>query len=532
MCARKYIKTLMSIQHLDDIPSTEFVKVVANLKNFTGSIKQDGANLWFGLDGEQLFVSREGKSKNAKPMYTPGDFEDISANDQFKAALIALQTVKTKISNTISPDEVIEIEVIFGAQPNVVKYHDNDNTGSIIFLRSVGSTNHNSIRSLANALVGHSVDVEMPVKTTIDGISVTDETKTISFKFEGIKQIDLSAVASNTNVLQSLGKLQELMAAPSSIDGKSNAELEVFKTSDENKRAKIDTILKLNEAKAEVKQAMMQALSDDGSLNKEGFVLSSKTDDQIYKIVDKHHFTKINDFYQRGRKTAIGVVMTTDPNADLLKRGGIAGNTKIKISTLLGKPDFARAQTVKKSLAELGKDDFLKQFNITDLESHKIKINRVIDDGLKLLNVELIRFKNSKGGKIVVGREELGYTESVISRTKLAFAEAFADLKNLKQMVINSNSVEDLISAVYGRFIDLNTGIVEGQLKMISYTLLEDEAPSTPPASEPSQDKTAAGDIASNAQPVGGKYKFVMRARNDAVLTAMKSKKLKIGGAK
>lgn len=522
----------MSIQHLDDLPATEFVNVISNLTNYTGSIKQDGANLWFGMDGDQLYVSREGKSKSAKPMYSPGDFEDIAANDQFKAALIALQTVKTKISTVIQDGENIEIEVIFGSQPNVVKYHEDDSHATIMFLRSIGTQSKDTIIKLSNVLRGHTVDVELPVKDSADGISITDESRTINFKFESVEHFTLPDVRKNEGVTSKLQELQNFMSQQSEVAEKSNAELEVTKTTDENKRAKIDCTIKMNELKGGVKQAVMATFSDDGSLNKEGYVISSKTDDKIFKLVNKHHFTKINEFFQKGRKTAIGVIMTTEPSADPQKRGGVVGNTKIKISSILGRPDFARAQTVKKSLSELGTQDFLKQFNITDIQGTKIKIIKAIDDGMRLLNVELSRFKTTKGGSINVGGENVSYPNSVVSRTKLAFAEAFADLKNLKDLIVKSTTVEQLISAVYGRFIDLNTGIVEGKFKMISYTLLEDDATAPAPASSQPQDKTSAADIASNPAPVGGKYKFVMRSRNDAVLTAMKSKKLKIGGAK
>lgn len=531
MCALKYIKSNMSIQHLDDLPATEFVNVISNFSNFTGSIKQDGANLWFGMDGEQLYVSREGKSKSAKPMYAPGDFEDIAANDQFKAALIALQTVKSKIAAIIKEGENIEIEVIFGSQPNVVKYHDDDNHATIMFLRSIGTPSKDTITRLSNALRGHTVDVELPVKNSADGISITDESKTVNFKFQSVEHFKLPDIKNSQQVTSAVQELQAFMVQPSEVSGTTNAELEVTKTSDENKRAKINCIVKMNELKGAVKNAIMVAMSDDGSLNKEGYVISSKTDDKIYKLVNKHHFTKINEFFQKGRKTAIGVIMTTEPTADLQKRGGIVGIVKIKISTILGRPDFARAQTVKKSLSELGTQDFLKQFNISDLEATKIKINRAIDDGVKLLNVELSRLKNTKGGSIEISGESVSYSDSVMSRTKIAFAEAFADLKKLKNAIVKSTSIEELISAVYGRFIDLNTGIAEGKIKMISYTLLEDDAAVTEPAAQP-QDKTSAGNVASKPTAVGGKYKFVMRSRNDAVLTAMKKTKLNIGGAK
>ena len=199
----------------------------------------------------------------------------------------------------------------------------------------------------------------------------------------------------------------------------------------------------------------------------------------------------------------------------------------------LGFPDFARAQAAKQSLKQLGEQEFLKQFKIQNLEVTKNKLIAIANNGLKLLNIQFLRFDKSKGGELKRDNGSVSFTEPVIKRSKVAFAEATSELTKIRDGIINSKSVQDVITAVFGRFIDLNKNIAE-QLKgqnMISYMLLEDEAGDT----TASQNSGAvdlgskASDIAPKETVIGtGRYKFVMRKRNDSVLQAMKQKKLKI----
>lgn len=109
----------MSIQHLDDLSSRKMIDVVNRLEQFTTSIKLDGANLWFGIDSLGVFVSREGKNKSAARMYSGGDFEDVAPNDQFKATLSALQAVKTKLSEVMSPTDLVAMGISQGQQDHI-----------------------------------------------------------------------------------------------------------------------------------------------------------------------------------------------------------------------------------------------------------------------------------------------------------------------------------------------------------------------------------------------------------------------------
>lgn len=523
----------MSIQHLDDLSSRKMIDVVNRIDQFTTSIKLDGANLWFGIDNLGVFVSREGKNKSAARMYSGGDFEDVAPNDQFKATLSALQAVKTKLSEVMTPTDLVEIEVIFGSQPNVVKYHDDDSKASIVFLRGVEGTKNEVVVKLGQVLENIPVTVDCEVKQSADGQNLQTETISVEFNFFTNKKYNTSAILKISDLSSELSELETIMNSDSEIVGKTNADLEDTKSTEENKRAKVNSVLKIAEAKKKLKNKIYSILSEkiDAKEDKEGFVISNN--EEIYKIVDRNNFGIINDFYQSVRKTAVSSILTTDPNADPTKRGGIVGHTKIEMAKYLGFPDFARAQAAKQSLKELGEQEFLKQFKIQNLEVTKNKLIAIANNGLKLLNIQFLRFDKSKGGELKRDNGSVSFTEPVIKRSKVAFAEATSELTKIRDGIINSKSVQDVITAVFGRFIDLNKNIAE-QLKgqnMISYMLLEDEAGDTTASQNSGAVDlgTKASDIAPKETVIGtGRYKFVMRKRNDSVLQAMKQKKLKI----
>lgn len=528
----------MSIRHIDDLPSIDFVKVLERLPSSITSIKMDGANLWFGVDQQGVFVTREGKNKSSGRVYSPGDFEDIAANDQFKAALSALQAVQTPLNEVLTENDIVEIEVIFGSQPNVVKYHNTDSEASIIFLRTVSSnSNRDLIYKLGQVLKDRTVSTPCEVHKSADGIKLEKEVIDVQFNFTSSKKYSTSSIIELSNLEPEITELKTVMAEDSEIAGVSNADLEVAKTTDDNKHQKINAKIKLHKLKVAVKNKIYNLLSQkiDDKSDKEGFVIDFGNS-EIYKIVDRNHFTKINDFFQKYRKTAISTILTTDSNADSMKRGGIVGEIKIRLSSYLGKPEFARSQVANGSLKKLGTDNFLKQFKINDLQTAKNKMLAIVNDGIKLLNVHNTRFMKNKGGELPLSDTNISYTDAVINRTKTANAEAFRELIKIKDAITSAKNVEDLTSAVFGRFIDLNTKISEGK-EMISFMLLEDEAaaePQTSTASTETQDAgTSAKNVASTDARVGsGRYKFVMRARNDSVLVAMKKKKLNVTGAK
>lgn len=517
----------VGIKHLMDLDPSKFVEVVHTLPQYTASEKYDGANLWFGIEGGEVYVSREGKNKSATKTFTPGNFEDVAANDQFKAALIALSTAKTKIASVLDETDVVECEVILGSQPNVVTYADNDTESRIIFLRMV-SGDQTKLQKLFGVLQNTPVPVEMQVKHTEDGKNLIDDTLKTTFSFGIVTQKQITDAVTSDSVL---------VTALSGFDAyakQNDAALTNTATDEAATTKKTEVTFRMNSMKQKIIDRLLHLLN--ATPTGEGIVLTNIKTGEMYKLVNKSKFGRTNEFFQRGRKTAVGTILTTDRNADFFKRGGIVGDTKIQLATVLGFPDFARAQPVRQSLAQLGQSDFLNQFQVTDVNKTKMKMLAIVDVGIASLNTALEKFKTTGGGAINIDGQQVSYSEPVKRRTLIAFAEANAELNNIKTQLVAATTKESLISAVFSRFINLNTVNESKQMNRI-YSLMqlnEDEGAqvqSTPgvpnPPSKPDVG-TKAGDIANKPgqMSTGSDHKVVMRARNTAVLAAIRRSKL------
>lgn len=515
----------VGIKHLIDIDTPQFIGIVRGLGDYTASEKYDGANLWFGIDGGEVYVSREGKNKSAQKIFTPGNFEDVAANDQFKAALIALGTVKTKLSNILEQTDIVECEVIFGKQPNVVTYADDDSESKLVLLRMV-SGDSEKLSNVYDVLQNVVVPVELQVKHSTDGKALLDDTLKTEFSFGIATQTKIDPKVSSDGVLQAgINELEKYNTSNSTI-------IASAQTDEQTITKKAEVQFRLSSIKQRIIDRLLLLL--DSSPTGEGIVITNQKTGDVYKLVNKSKFGRINEFYQKGRKTAIGTILTTDRSADFFKRGGIVGDTKIQLASVLGFPDFARAQTVRKSLAELGEVDFINQFQINDVQGIKNKLLAIVNVGISSLMDALAKFNNTNGGSINVNGEQISYSESVKKRTLVAFAEANAELTNLKTKLTEANSKETIVSAVFGRFINLNIVKESIQMRRI-FSLMqmnEDEATQAPPPATDQNTKTdvgtQAGNIAQNPAQLstGSAHKPVIRTRNTDVLNAIRRARL------
>jgi hypothetical protein len=114
-------KTGYGIIHVEDLPVEEFVRAMKNLDKLDAVQKLDGANLRMGRDDKgKLYTSRE--QKGGRRFYELKDFPETSAFDGFKAAHAVIMKNATAFEECLSPGQELNIEVIFGSQPNTVFY--------------------------------------------------------------------------------------------------------------------------------------------------------------------------------------------------------------------------------------------------------------------------------------------------------------------------------------------------------------------------------------------------------------------------
>ena len=536
------------ITHIEDLSIDQFLEIVKNISEFYCSEKIDGANLWFGLDETgRFFTTREQKGRDKDPKYSAADYNMVSAYNGFRSAHDALQAKSTVIKKHLQPNDMVEVEIVFGKQPNVVKY-SSDGTNYVVLLRPVEGTPRDRFSALADALENDEVSVQSKVVDTIDGENLT-KTK-LPFKWSFVKNISSkvsSELVSTKKLKNSIQKLETFLnqknESVSSAVGKETSNFGVLTMrltgvpvkSRESVKLEKEALSEkvLTDFKLPIKRSLMSDLAKNGSFlsNKlgkdpedqdmEGFVLSGGG--KQIKLVDRDLFTSVNEFNFKIRNELNGIVMSDDLESSLENRGGIFGTVKIRIANLFDVRDLAKSAKARKIFAAnkghtplQTVQNFAKSLKIRDFEQYRIKIVAILSSAEKELKERLDQFKlESADYKIKLKNgKEVEFSEESRKRTLLAFAELNKEIKELKQKIREAKSLEDVIIAIYGRFVDelfkgqMNESLTEGKLelpllKSVS-TICEDgeggEAPVAPAETSPAAGATTAGMIASYPQ--------------------------------
>lgn len=476
------------ITHIEDLSIDKFIDTVKNIFNFHVSEKIDGANLWFGLDNSDIFyTTREQKSGDKDRKYHSKDYSKVAAYNGFRSAHDALESFLKlgKYRGALHPGDKIEIEVVFGKQPNVVKYSE-DGTNFIVLLRPVDGTSDKHFDELVKKLDGKEVTVQSDIIDTTDGQNLI--TTRSPFKWKIVKNVSekvSSSLISHKSVLKILAQLEEYLkqkhesvskasgSVKTNFDvltmklvGLPTAAKEVVKVEREKVSQQVLTQFKLP-----IKRQIFDDLIENGSFlsnslkkektDLEGFVLSNG--EQQIKIVDRDLFTAINEFNFKIRNELNGAVMSDDIDAPLINKGGVFGNCKLRIANLFDVTDLAKSAKAKKLFAKYKGatpaetiSNFVKSLKINDFGMYQNKILAILTDTQNDLNERLDTFKQeSKDYKVELKNgTTIPYSEESVKRTLLAFAELNKELTKLRTLTKKAGNVNNLIAALYGKFVE------------------------------------------------------------------------------
>jgi hypothetical protein len=479
----KNIVLLESITHIEDLPPRDFIRELKSINQKIITEKLDGANLWFGVDDKGFFTSREGKNPKQKRFYEVSDYPIIANYNGFRAAHLALEKAKKIILKYLQPRDMIEIEVVFGSQPNTVSYA-NEGTNYIIILRGISDTPEERVKKLSNALSGQEVTVVSTMLSSIDGNTLQSNDESLKWKFETVRPITnidvnkISEVESKIKELENFldeknEKLQEL-----TNDEVVNLSLNKIKqdrrdlAKDERERVKkyilekfklpIKKVL-LSRFVKNIKPMLGGSKNDSENIGIEGVVLRDPNSDNQIKIVDRDVFTSINFFNSTIRSQVAGTVKTTDQDAPIELRGGAFGQAKIRIANLLGLKDLALTSGLKKAINKFSASSasdtakkIAESLNIQNFDSIKRKIEAVLDNSIKEINGLLTTFKAESTEytlKLKSGKE-IKFSPEVMKRTLTAFAEIKQDIASIIRDVKKSQSPHELVLALYGKSIE------------------------------------------------------------------------------
>lgn len=477
------------ITHIEDLSIDRFVNTVKNIFAFRASEKIDGANLWFGLDDSDIFyTTREQKSADKDRKYQSKDYSKVAAYNGFRSAHDALQSFMKigKYRGALHPGDKIEIEVVFGKQPNVVKYSD-DGTNYIVLLRPVDGTTNEHFDRLCKMLDGKEVSVQSEIIDTTDGENLITSKEPFRWKIvKNVSEKVSNSLISHKSVMKIVDKLEDFLKERNENVSKelgtetSNFSVLTMKlvgvrgAAKETIRIERDKVNQyvLTEFKLPIKRKLFNDLIENGKFLSSAFKTKEKTDlegfvlsagDEQIKIVDRDLFTSINEFNFKIRNELNGAVMTDDNDAPLINKGGVFGNCKLRIANLFDIKDLARSAKAKKLfLSYKGKSteetisNFVKSLKINDFEMYQTKILAILADTQKDLNERLNTFKQESADYKVELKNgtTIPYSEESRKRTLLAFAELNKELTKLRALTKSAKNVGDLISAMYGKFIE------------------------------------------------------------------------------
>ena len=482
----KLLKTIIlaeGISHIEDLPVREFIRTVETLNDKIITEKLDGANLWFGLDDKGLYTSREGKSSHSSRFYNVSDYKPLAAYNGFRAAHLALEKVEPTIRKYLKQGDAVEIEVLFGRQPNTVVYGA-EGKNYIVILRGVHGTPEDRVQNLADALDGKEITVKSAIASSEDGNSVKMHDEDLHWKFTKVKPISASTI-NTKEALAQLAKLKSyLEQSNKAFSDKTNGDVaEMSLTSvpkgeraeAKNERDRVNEII-LKQYKQPIKELLLDRfvrkikpvlqdpeLHPSEDIGVEGVVVRDPITGNQTKIVDRDVFTAINSFNAGVRSGISSMVRTADSTAPLEARGGVFGDAKIRIAELIGAKELAVASQARRYVQHYKKSDvsatalaLANHLDIKSVPAARTKIASILKGSLQEIDNILGQFKKEAGEyklKLKTGKE-VGITPEVMSRTLTAFAETKKEINEIISKVLSSRTAAQLLLALYGRTIN------------------------------------------------------------------------------
>jgi len=483
-----------SIEYLEDLSVKDFIDAIRNLHKSIVAEKLDGTALTFGLDDDgEFYTTRSGKGSSDKLCYKAADWGISAASNGFKATHAALKKHLETIKTVMQPGEAMDVEIMFGRQPNTIVY-GLDGYNYIAFLKSTPGTNkelkvdQKKVKKLFNKLKDETSDVRTINVDTTDGENLVQAPTVTNWKFTTPEFIDTKHFE-DSDVKAELEKLEKFLNKRndkmSDILNRDVTNFEAAQVPLTDVRTAIRSQAKaakedindaiMNKYKLPIKQTLLDKfvrtvkprLQDRDvepaeDLGMEGIVVLDPKTQKQFKIVDKETFTTLNRFNYEVRNNIRGVVRSEDEDAPLNLRGGLLGTAKIRIARLFNMPGLGKGYTTKKVIAKFkgaNADETVanlaQSLQDADWRAYKEKINAIIVDTLKELQEALDNFKeNFHDYKVKLeSGKEVGYTQEVVRRTLLVFAETRQSLKRMQSKIDEAQGMEDIIVGMFGKSI-------------------------------------------------------------------------------
>ena len=487
----KVVMIKEGIDHIEALPIDEFLHAVENLTDFIASEKLDGANMIFGFDeDDKFYTSRE--AKRGGRFYNVEDWEDKAAGNGFKSAHAALQKVAPLIRTVLKRGDAVECEILFGRQPNAIVY----GSSYIAFLRMiVGDTkeqpNQGKIKRLTSSMEGEVISVSTTHITTDDGVKIKKEKVDHTWRFTSTSFIDAHHFK-KVNVDTELADLRKFLGTlnPAGKMGLTNGEIMLVKLNtvpkpirDEVKQAR-ESVLSIVEQryKLPIKEKLLNnvirklapslrdvEIHSHEDTGIEGAVFLNPKTLKQFKIVDKDVFTIINrfNFGIREEIKNAGPIRKKYGSATIGIEGDIFGNMLKKIAAVLGVPELGQYSQVTRALSSYAGattsetiKNLVQNLPVRNPSAVKTGVHKAIQQGIKDLDEGLQKYNSSwKDFRLnLKSGREISFTDEIHRRTLMVFAEVRQEMTAMLEAVDQSQSINDVINAVYGYFLKKISG--------------------------------------------------------------------------
>jgi len=308
----------MSIKHIEDLTPTAFVQTLRNINEYTISEKLDGAQFAFGVDlNGEVYTSREGKL--GERFYDVSDFPDTASMNGFKSAHAAIVRAQDIIKRVLDKGEAIEIEVLFGRQPNAIVYGDN----RMVMLRHLlGDAKTIPATSKIELLATMLRNVRLYVVTDMIRLDPDASLKfhtiseTTTWRFNEVPTLQ-SGVIEQVPLYTLLDEFEEWLSQPSKVESVTNEDVINVKLNCIPVANRKQHQIAREEARTVAKERFMLPIKNllvthvlqtqkptfqtvdiepHEDIGIEGVVLRHNVSGDMVKIVDKQTFTIINQF--------------------------------------------------------------------------------------------------------------------------------------------------------------------------------------------------------------------------------------------
>ena len=391
------------MKRIEDMSYIDTVRFLSELEEYTVCEKIDGSQLLVGKDNNGFYTSRE--TKSGLRVYNSLDYPVNSTTCYMIAAHEVLETI---IAGHLKAGDQLEVEVIYGPQPNVISYLPD--TSTIVLLRTI--TGDVDCVNLADLMSNYTYTSVSPHVFSTTGLDLHESTKTMFWNVQSLifAPIDMQLI-SRLRSIPDHGKLRKVELLH------------------QLKQVIIDNLVT-------GKSSLFGVDAIFGGII-EGVVLRDRHG-KLLKVIDDEVFTKLKNKCWKWRDGITKKQYRPHSNASI--------NSRLleRLGETLGNPELGTTQA-KKCLALLGDscDEILSVLiGIHTFDSLKEAWLRILDIALDGIVLELTAYTLAQP-----------YKDAIHERTVLAFAEYNKHIHDMHDKVNFAACTGDIILVLVGKYL-------------------------------------------------------------------------------